>query len=290
MDKKVSIILPSYNEKENIIELIEQILDVFRKEQIEPEIIVVDDNSPDATADVVTEKFGKQNRINPALSASQEDSSVGKGGVKVIIRKQERSKASAILTGLLNSSFPVVVIMDANLNHDPHDLPRLLKTFTDFNPALSVSQEDSSVGKGGVDLIAGSRYVSGNKSGVSPSGFALPCCGEDKDAPKEKPEGFIANRFVNPFTRFMLLLRVSSCLCGLFVLKKEILEKFNLKKVFSGDDYAIRFLYKAKEMDLKILEMPVACRSGYGKMRKINLLKHLPAYIMTVLRLRSGIG
>ena len=287
MNKKVSVILPSYNEKENIVELVEQILEIFRRERIEPEIIVVDDNSPDATADIVTERFGNQNRI------------------KVIIRKQERGKSSAILTGLLNSSFPVAVIMDANLNHDPRDLPRLLKAIDDFDPALSASQENFSVGKGGVDLIAGSRYISGAKAGIQLSGFVLPFCAEpsprqggqvcaqgrdeNKEDAKEKPGGFIANRFVAPFMRFMLLLRVSSRLCGLFVFKKEILEKFNLKKVFSGDDYAIRFLYKAKEMDLKILEMPVACRSGRGKMRKTNLLKHLPAYIMTVLRLRSRI-
>ena len=264
MNKRVSVILPTYNEKENIVELIEQILDVFRKERIEPEIIVVDDNSPDATADVVTEKFVDRDRARPAPAS--------RGRVKVIIRKQERSKASAILTGLLNSSFPVVVIMDANLNHDPRDLPRLLKAVGDF------------------DLIAGSHYVGGAKAKTQPSGFALPFCGENKEDAKEKPGSFIANRFVNPFTRFMLLLRVSSRSCGLFVLKKEILEKLNLKKVFSGNDYAIRFLYKAKEMDLKILEMPVACRSGHGKMRKTNLLKHLPAYIMTVLRLRSRIG
>jgi len=288
VNKKVSVILPSYNEKENIVELVEQILDVFRKEQIEPEVIVVDDNSSDATADVITERFGKQDRI------------------KVIIRKQERGKASAILTGLLNSSFPVAVIMDANLNHDPRDLPRLLKALFDFDPALSCSEEKLQARRGGVDLIAGSRYVDGAKTGIQPSGFALPLCDklslhyggracgqgreENKENAKEKPEGFIANRFVNPFMRFMLLLRVSSRLCGLFVLKKEILEKFNLRKVFSGDDYAIRFLYKAKEGNLKILEMPVACRSGRGKIRKTNLLKHLPAYTMTVLRLRSGIG
>jgi len=272
VNKKVSVILPAYNEKENIVELVEQILDVFRKEQIEPEVIVVDDNSPDATADIVTAKFGKQNQV------------------KVIIRKGEKGPASAILTGLLNSSFPVAVIMDANLNHDPRDLPRLLKAIGDFDHAPSCSGEKLQVRKDEVDLIAGSCCLGGNKAGVSSSGFALPCCSEDKDAPKGKPEGFIADRFINPFMRFMLLLKVSSRLCGLFVLKKEILEKFNLKSVFSGDDYAIRFLYKAKEKDLKILEMPVACRSGRGKMRKTNLLKHLPTYIMTVLRLKLGIN
>lgn len=122
----VSIILPTFNERGNIKKLIFSLLKMGKKEEINLEIIVVDDNSPDGTAKVV-EKLSK------------------KFPVKLIIRKRNPGLAASIKRGINESSSKTIVIMDTDFNHKPSDVPRLLKTLEREN----------------ADLVIGSRYIKG---------------------------------------------------------------------------------------------------------------------------------
>lgn len=121
----VSIILPTYNEKENIVDLIREILKMLQNLSGKPRIIVVDDNSPDGTADLIRKHFS------------------GHPEVSLILRKEERGLATAIAAGLEQAQTEIVVVMDTDFNHHPKDLPRLLE---------KLSQ---------ADLVIGSRYISG---------------------------------------------------------------------------------------------------------------------------------
>lgn len=121
----VSVVLPSYNERGNIREAIERISAAVRNNLLE--IIVVDDNSPDRTWEVV-EKLPNPN-------------------VKLIRRIQEKGLASAIAAGIKASSGNVIVWMDCDLGLSPEEIPGLLSKLPEYDVAIA------------------SRYVKGGKDG-----------------------------------------------------------------------------------------------------------------------------
>lgn len=86
---------------------------------------MVDDNSPDGTADLVRNRF----------SARPE--------VVLILRKEERGLATAIAKGIEQAQADIIAVMDTDFNHHPKDLPRLLGKIPE------------------ADMVIGSRYISG---------------------------------------------------------------------------------------------------------------------------------
>ena len=120
---KTSIVLPTYNEKDNICELIQAILAVLQPHRLDFEIVVVDDNSPDGTAEIVRRNFD----ANPL--------------VKLFVRTGERGLATALLYGIRHSSGEILVFMDTDFNHDPVIIPQMIK-FLEY-----------------YDIIIGSRFV-----------------------------------------------------------------------------------------------------------------------------------
>jgi dolichol-phosphate mannosyltransferase len=115
---KLSIILPTYNERENIIPLISVIKRILDKEY-GYEIMVVDDNSPDGTGKAVKELSEKEN------------------DVKCIIRVKEKGLASAIKEGIFNTKAPLILVMDADFSHTPRTIPRLIKAMEDSDVVLA---------------------------------------------------------------------------------------------------------------------------------------------------------
>lgn len=108
MKNTISVIIPTYNEKMNIIPLVESIITTLSN-GYEYEVIVVDDDSPDKTADVVAKNFKSNSRI------------------KVFKRKGERELATAILFGIKKSKGDIIVGMDADFNHPPDKIPELIE-------------------------------------------------------------------------------------------------------------------------------------------------------------------
>ena len=105
--KSISIIIPTFNEVQNIIPLVQKIK-VSLNSKINWEIIFVDDNSPDKTYERI--KFLKKYYSN----------------IKVIKRFNERGLAGAVLNGLNSCSYEQIIIMDADLQHDPIFILKLL--------------------------------------------------------------------------------------------------------------------------------------------------------------------
>ena len=120
---KTSIILPTYKEKDNIVELIQVIFDTLQPDGLDFEIVVVDDNSPDGTAEVVRRQFD------------------GNVRVKLWVRTEERGLATAIRYGIEHSDGDILVFMDTDFNHDPAIIPQMIK-FLEY-----------------YDIIIGSRFV-----------------------------------------------------------------------------------------------------------------------------------
>ena len=120
------IILPTYNERENIGTLIPKIFEILP----ETSVLVVDDSSPDKTADLVRELVGKY----PNLILFQREQKEGLGRAYLAAFKKILSEFR---------DFDFVVMMDADWSHDPKHLPGLLSHMENL------------------DFVIGSRYVAG---------------------------------------------------------------------------------------------------------------------------------
>jgi dolichol-phosphate mannosyltransferase len=104
---ELSVIIPTLNERENVAVLVERLTTVLNGTSWE--VVFVDDNSPDGTADLV--RSIAQN--NP--------------GVRCLERVGRRGLSSAGIEGMLATSSPYVAVMDADLQHDESLLPRMLR-------------------------------------------------------------------------------------------------------------------------------------------------------------------
>jgi len=120
-----SIILPTYKERDNIVDLIQAVQSHLAPTGNDYEIIVVDDNSPDGTAQAVREHYGHDPRVH------------------LFIRTQERGLATAIKYGILNSTGDTIVVMDTDFNHDPKMIPQMIEFLKYY------------------DIVIGSRFVMG---------------------------------------------------------------------------------------------------------------------------------
>ena len=119
------VVLPTYNEAANI----ERILELVRTHAPDANILVVDDGSPDGTADMA-DKVGEQ-----------------LGKIEVLRRAGKSGLGSAYRAGFrhgMDAGFDMLIEMDSDLQHDPADLPKLIEKV-----------------EGGADLAIGSRYVPG---------------------------------------------------------------------------------------------------------------------------------
>ena len=110
---QVSIIIPTYNESENIVQVLESIGEHLPKD-IAVEAIVVDDNSPDGTGKIV------EDYINDPQNKAEYT-------VNVIHRETKSGLSSAILDGIQHSSGETVVVMDSDFSHPPKIIPELVE-------------------------------------------------------------------------------------------------------------------------------------------------------------------
>lgn len=123
----ILIIIPTYNEKENIISLVSAIFENF----FGISILVVDDNSPDGTAQVVR---GLQNKF-PRLILHQRFADRGFG----------KSYIDGFKKAASEEQYEKIVMMDADFSHNPEEIPKMIEKLPDY------------------DVIIGSRYVKGGR-------------------------------------------------------------------------------------------------------------------------------
>jgi dolichol-phosphate mannosyltransferase len=125
---EVSIIIPTYNEKENMPMLLSRIFGVFEKNGLNGEVVVVDDNSPDGTAEEVC-------RLEKTCD------------VKVVRRSGKMGLSSAVIEGLKIADGEIVGVMDADLSHPPEVIPEMIRPIAEKR----------------ADITVASRYVEGGK-------------------------------------------------------------------------------------------------------------------------------
>jgi len=123
MEEKISIIIPTYNEKDNITPLLSRVDKALSG--YDYEILIVDDGSKDGTIELASELAFKY-------------------PVKVVVRRGERGLATAVVHGLKSAAGQIIGVMDADLQHPPEVLPQLVKAIRD-----------------GADMAIASRYIPG---------------------------------------------------------------------------------------------------------------------------------
>lgn len=124
MSKKACVIIPTYNEKENI----ERIATAVIEQDERLSVLVVDDNSPDGTGQIADRLAGENPRV------------------MVLHRQAKNGLGQAYIAGFkytLEKGFDYIFEMDADFSHDPKYLPDFLKTIENY------------------DLVLGSRYIPG---------------------------------------------------------------------------------------------------------------------------------
>lgn len=124
--KKVSVVIPVYNERDTIL----QVIDAVKGGGLADEVVIVDDGSVDGTRETLA--------------------TVHDPAIKVICHERNRGKGAALRTGFAAAGGDVVIIQDADLEYDPREYPRLLR------PIL----------EGKADVVYGSRFAGGEQHRV----------------------------------------------------------------------------------------------------------------------------
>lgn len=124
--KKLSIIIPCYNERATIEQILQEVADVSLG-STKKEVVIVDDGSTDGTRDILKKLAAK-------------DSSL-----KLYFQEVNQGKGAALKRGILESTGDVVVIQDADLEYDPQEYKRLLYP----------------IERGHADVVYGSRFIGG---------------------------------------------------------------------------------------------------------------------------------
>lgn len=122
----LSIVVPTYNERARLADLVEAIFAGYAAERLDGELVIVDDNSPDGTGPLADE-LARRHRI------------------RVIHRAGKLGLGTAVVEGFEAATAPIVGVIDADLSHPPGALPRM----------LAAMREDQA------DMVIGSRYIAG---------------------------------------------------------------------------------------------------------------------------------
>ena len=122
----LSIVVPTYNERDRLADLVREIFAAYAAEGFDGELVIVDDNSPDGTG-AVADELATRHRIT------------------VLHRRGKLGLGTAVIEGFAAATAPIVGVIDADLSHPPALLPRM----------LAVMQSASA------DFVIGSRYIPG---------------------------------------------------------------------------------------------------------------------------------
>lgn len=203
---RVIVNASTYNERDNLATLIDRVLAA----RPDLHMLVVDDDSPDGTGRIALERAATEPRLH------------------VLIRRSRRGLGSAILEGLREAKahgFEIAVYMDADLSHDPDDVPRLLVA---MDPPGGIP----------ADLAVGSRRVPGGRT------VGWPLSRE------------IMSRLVCWFTRWVLGVPVRDGSGGFRAVRLSLLDRIEPPE---SQGYAFQedFLWRLHRANARIVEVPI---------------------------------
>jgi len=158
-NSQISIILPTYNESENIIKILHSIGQILPK-SVPTQAIVVDDNSPDGTGKLVEDYLKNVKKIAGYT-------------IEIIHRKAKDGLGSAILKGIQQAKGDTIVVMDSDFSHPPQIILKLIESIKKYQYDIAVA---SRYIKGGIMLMVedgfrptGKNYIGVDELNSSPS-------------------------------------------------------------------------------------------------------------------------
>jgi dolichol-phosphate mannosyltransferase len=198
---QLSVVVPTFNERDNVTAL-------FRKLEtalagLAWEVIFVDDNSPDGTWDVVRDMARRDNRV------------------RCIRRIGRRGLSGACIEGILASSAPCAAVMDADLQHDEAQLPKMLALLQ----------------AGGIDLVVGSRYIEGGSADSFNKGRAG------------------ASALATEVARRVLRVKIADPMSGFFMIRRDRFEQLAPQLSTQGFKILLDVVATARG-ELRIQEIP----------------------------------
>mmetsp|Transcript_20596 Transcript_20596/g.28669 ORF Transcript_20596/g.28669 Transcript_20596/m.28669 type:complete len:248 (-) Transcript_20596:190-933(-) len=131
-----SVILPTYNERENLPLIFFMLNETFTSHQLKYEVVVVDDSSPDGTLEV----------------AQALQKSYGASKIQIVSRQGKLGLGTAYIAGLKAAKGDRIVLMDADLSHHPKFIPQMIQV---------MDNEDSKTNNNKIHIVTGTRYKSG---------------------------------------------------------------------------------------------------------------------------------
>jgi len=232
------VIIPTYNEKENIENVIKRVVDL----KTPFDILVVDDSSPDGTSQIVKEL----QKSLPQLHLE--------------VRKEKDGLGKAYTHGFkwaLQRNYQFIFEMDADLSHNPDDLPKLLDAL-----------------KNGNDVAIGSRYSHGVNVVNWPMSRVL--------------LSFIASKYA----RFVTRLPINDATAGFVGYRRIVLETLNLDNIkFKGYGFQIEMKFKAWKKNFKLIEVPIIFTNRVAGESKISAnIMGEAVFGILMLRIRSIFG
>lgn len=230
----LSVVIPTYNESMNIEKLVQRINSVFTENNIDGEILVVDDNSPDGTGDVVRGLMAKY----PSL--------------RLLSRKKKEGLGVAHLAGYLEAHGDIIVSLDADLSHDPKEIPVMLDRIKD-----------------GYDVVIGSRYVKGGKV-------------------EEKPIfNVIASKVAGILAKIGYGVNIDDFTNGYRMFRREVYESIKMCDYSNGNVFLAEFIYYAHKNGFKITEIPTTFVERSEGETKTNVAREAKALVRSIIKMRS---
>jgi glycosyltransferase involved in cell wall biosynthesis len=141
IDPKVSIVIPVYNEKSTIDEILRRVLDTEPRK----EVIVVDDCSTDGTKQILESMAARQANGEGTAPAQDGTDPIALRDLRFFFQAQNQGKGAALRRGFAQVSGDIVLVQDADLEYDPRDYAKLLEPIMD----------------GRADVVYGSRFLGG---------------------------------------------------------------------------------------------------------------------------------
>jgi glycosyltransferase involved in cell wall biosynthesis len=141
VDPKLSVIIPVYNEKTTIDEILRRVLDTDGRK----EIVIIDDCSTDGTRQILKEMEKRRVNGEATSPAQDEGDPIELRDLRFLFQVENQGKGAALRRGFAEATGEIVLVQDADLEYDPRDYPKLLEPILD----------------GRADVVYGSRFLSG---------------------------------------------------------------------------------------------------------------------------------
>ena len=222
-DKRILVFSATYNEIENIKELISGI----QKNLPNSSILIIDDNSPDKTQEVIFEL--KKNNSN--LFLIERENKLGLD-----------TAHKAAFKYAVENNFDYLITMDADISHDPKELPKFVKNLNNF------------------PFVIGSRYVSGGKCLM-------------------KGSRLIMSKFGNKLIKILSGIKSNEFTTSYRGFNVKKLKNFDLNNVKSkGYSFFMGTLFELEKNNIEIKEIPITFydrKKGVSKIPKVEILRTL---------------